>query len=382
MNSIHGRSLNEIFGSPDDWKFRSCMTLFAHVTPGESEFLEALEKYCRSEPDPKTLEILRAQARTDHEATPPIPCPPPRRICLVLPAWPKLLEQTKDPTRPVGRSGAFPARRSAQYDVRFGRRQELFSRRILNKSVRALRPLRGNSMRQSRNLGLLASALAAAAPARVGGDRDCMPDSPGPRSTTSCWPTRPAWATSSTTTPRAPPIVMVSSADGDAVSAQGRRRARQSPRRRSRARTSQFLMLDSSLKSAARQVRRSPGSADLPVLADELQLVGRALGVTTTAEAFVVDTKTWTIAYHGPIDDSFAQKKNKKANLTAALERGARRQDRAGRRSGGEGHADRLPGSQARPPSSRRSTTPRRSRRSSPTSAWSATRRAAWARSR
>ncbi|RPH50566.1 MAG: DUF1810 domain-containing protein [Lysobacterales bacterium] len=62
VNSIHGRSLNEIFGSPDDWKFRSCMTLFAHVTPSDSEFLEALEKYCRGEPDPKTLEILRAQA--------------------------------------------------------------------------------------------------------------------------------------------------------------------------------------------------------------------------------------------------------------------------------------------------------------------------------
>jgi mono/diheme cytochrome c family protein len=62
-----------------------------------------------------------------------------------------------------------------------------------------------------------------------------------------------------------------------------------------------------------------PGSADLPVLADELQLVGRALGVTTTAEAFVIDPKTWTIVYHGPIDDSFAQKKDKKANLTEAL---------------------------------------------------------------
>ena len=78
-------------------------------------------------------------------------------------------------------------------------------------------------------------------------------------------------------------------------------------------------MLDSSLNSPRGKFVGTPGSADLPVLADELQLVGRALGVTTTAEAFVVDTKTWTIAYHGPIDDSFAQKKNKKANLTAAL---------------------------------------------------------------
>jgi hypothetical protein len=79
------------------------------------------------------------------------------------------------------------------------------------------------------------------------------------------------------------------------------------------------MMLDSSLNSKHDAFVGRPGSAELPVLADELQLVGRALGVTTTAEVFVVETKTWTIAYHGPIDDSFAQKKNKKANLTAAL---------------------------------------------------------------
>ena len=141
-------------------------------------------------------------------------------------------------------------------------------------------------------------------------------------------------------------------------------------------------MLDSSLTSAHGKFEGRPGSADLPVLADELQLVGRALGVTTTAEAFVIDTKTWTIAYHGPIDDSFAQKKNKKANLTVALNAVLAGNDRAGRRSRRERHADRFPGSQE----DRRIREDRlrdaRSRRSSPTSAWCATRRAAWARSR
>ena len=53
----------------------------------------------------------------------------------------------------------------------------------------------------------------------------------------------------------------------------------------------QFLMLDSSLKSKRGKFEGTPGSADLPVLADDLQLVGRALGVTTTGEAFVVDTE-------------------------------------------------------------------------------------------
>jgi Protein of unknown function (DUF1810). len=43
-------------------KFRSSMTLFAHVTPGDSVFRDALEKYCRGETDPKTEDILRAQS--------------------------------------------------------------------------------------------------------------------------------------------------------------------------------------------------------------------------------------------------------------------------------------------------------------------------------
>lgn len=80
-----------------------------------------------------------------------------------------------------------------------------------------------------------------------------------------------------------------------------------------------FVMLDSGLKSDHAKFEGAPGSAALPVLADRLQLVGRSLGVTQTGEAFVVNPKTWTVAYHGPIDDSFAQKKNKNANLTAAL---------------------------------------------------------------
>jgi mono/diheme cytochrome c family protein len=61
-------------------------------------------------------------------------------------------------------------------------------------------------------------------------------------------------------------------------------------------------------------------SVELPVLDDDLQMVGRSLGVTSTAEVFVVDTKTWKVAYHGPVDESFAAKQTKNANLTAALD--------------------------------------------------------------
>lgn len=57
VNGIDGRSANEIFGSPDDLKFRSSMTLFVTVTDEPEPFRTALETYY-DEPDPKTLRLL------------------------------------------------------------------------------------------------------------------------------------------------------------------------------------------------------------------------------------------------------------------------------------------------------------------------------------
>jgi uncharacterized protein (DUF1810 family) len=53
-----GRSLQEIFGSPDDLKFRSSMTLFSHATSDNQVFMEALQKYCDGLFDQATLERL------------------------------------------------------------------------------------------------------------------------------------------------------------------------------------------------------------------------------------------------------------------------------------------------------------------------------------
>ncbi|MBR0651006.1 DUF1810 domain-containing protein [Roseomonas terrae] len=53
------RSLQAILGSPDDMKFRSCMTLFAKADPA-AIFPEALAIFCGSEPDPLTTELLAA----------------------------------------------------------------------------------------------------------------------------------------------------------------------------------------------------------------------------------------------------------------------------------------------------------------------------------
>jgi uncharacterized protein (DUF1810 family) len=55
---IEGRSISEIFGYPDDLKFRSSLTLFAHATNENQIFQDALEKYFKGEFDPLTLERL------------------------------------------------------------------------------------------------------------------------------------------------------------------------------------------------------------------------------------------------------------------------------------------------------------------------------------
>ena len=55
---IDGRSATEILGSPDDLKFRSCMTLFHCAAPENPIFDAALRKYFDGEPDRRTLALL------------------------------------------------------------------------------------------------------------------------------------------------------------------------------------------------------------------------------------------------------------------------------------------------------------------------------------
>jgi uncharacterized protein (DUF1810 family) len=55
---VEGRSANEIFGSPDDMKLRSCATLFAAVSPPGSVFERVIEKYFRGEPDSETFRLI------------------------------------------------------------------------------------------------------------------------------------------------------------------------------------------------------------------------------------------------------------------------------------------------------------------------------------
>ena len=60
VNVIEARSVDQIFGYPDNLKFRSSMTLFARATPDNELFVAALQKYFKGEPDPVTLARLQA----------------------------------------------------------------------------------------------------------------------------------------------------------------------------------------------------------------------------------------------------------------------------------------------------------------------------------
>ncbi len=55
----NARSLHDIFGSPDDVKFRSSMTLFEAAVPEAGPvFAQALDRWCPGERDPRTLQLI------------------------------------------------------------------------------------------------------------------------------------------------------------------------------------------------------------------------------------------------------------------------------------------------------------------------------------
>jgi len=53
--ALDGPSAHDIFGDPDQLKFRSSMTLFADVAPDEAVFQACIDKYFDGEADPETL---------------------------------------------------------------------------------------------------------------------------------------------------------------------------------------------------------------------------------------------------------------------------------------------------------------------------------------
>ncbi|MDB5943463.1 MAG: calpastatin [Ramlibacter sp.] len=55
---VRDRSAHEIFGSPDDLKFRSSLTLFDRAAGAEDLFRRCLDRFFGGKPDPQTLARL------------------------------------------------------------------------------------------------------------------------------------------------------------------------------------------------------------------------------------------------------------------------------------------------------------------------------------
>lgn len=60
---VRGRSIHQIFGSPDDLKLHSCMTLFEAAAPEEARFARLIEQGFGGVRDDNTLALLRPQGR-------------------------------------------------------------------------------------------------------------------------------------------------------------------------------------------------------------------------------------------------------------------------------------------------------------------------------
>jgi uncharacterized protein (DUF1810 family) len=58
VNAVENRSIDDIFGYPDNLKFRSSMTLFARAAPEEQAFRTAIDKYFNGEFDSATDDLL------------------------------------------------------------------------------------------------------------------------------------------------------------------------------------------------------------------------------------------------------------------------------------------------------------------------------------
>ena len=57
--AVKGKTLREIFGSPDDMKFCSSMTLFGQGSDDDGVvFKQALDLYCQRRLDDRTLALL------------------------------------------------------------------------------------------------------------------------------------------------------------------------------------------------------------------------------------------------------------------------------------------------------------------------------------
>ncbi|KAA6440861.1 DUF1810 family protein [Dyadobacter flavalbus] len=60
--ALSGKTANQIMGSPDDLKLKSCMTLFSLLENTDPVFQAVLDKYFNGMQDQKTLAIIKSES--------------------------------------------------------------------------------------------------------------------------------------------------------------------------------------------------------------------------------------------------------------------------------------------------------------------------------
>jgi len=77
----------------------------------------------------------------------------------------------------------------------------------------------------------------------------------------------------------------------------------------------QFFMLNSNLQDNRDSITREAENFgyDIPILMDDTQIIGESMGLVRTGEVFVLDPKTWNVAYKGAIDDRLTYENQKEA---------------------------------------------------------------------
>ncbi|MBX3484931.1 redoxin domain-containing protein [Phenylobacterium sp.] len=100
----------------------------------------------------------------------------------------------------------------------------------------------------------------------------------------------------------APAFVIVTQANGDET-LRAEAKALNDLARTYGAKGVEFRMLNSTQKDTREAILAEADKAGyaVPILLDNNQLIGEGLGVTRSAEVYVVDPKTWTVAYRGGI---------------------------------------------------------------------------------
>ncbi len=58
---LESNNANQIFGSPDDLKLKSCMTLFSALSNTDPVFGLVLDKFFNGRKDQKTLQLIKRQ---------------------------------------------------------------------------------------------------------------------------------------------------------------------------------------------------------------------------------------------------------------------------------------------------------------------------------